>query len=65
MTPDDPRHGTSAGRTQHVKTGEPLCPACRKAYNAYMRKYAKSKRQGCAITSGFVPGKRSGLGWPL
>lgn len=28
MTPDDPRHGTNAGATQHLADGEPLCDAC-------------------------------------
>lgn len=28
MQPDDPRHGSQAGRSQHIRDGEDPCPAC-------------------------------------
>lgn len=43
MTPDDPRHGTYAGVSQHWKDGEPSCPPCdlaghrRRKLNRYLQ----------------------------
>lgn len=34
MTPEDPRHGTEAGHSQHRRDGEEPCSACRKARSA-------------------------------
>lgn len=33
MTPDDPRHGTTAGAQAHWRQNVPLCDSCRLAYN--------------------------------
>ncbi|MCB9377045.1 MAG: hypothetical protein H6515_14415 [Microthrixaceae bacterium] len=35
MTPDDPRHGTTAGYDQHCRTGVPACKPCRSAAAMY------------------------------
>lgn len=32
MTPDDPRHGTEPGHTQHYRDGEKSCPTCLEAH---------------------------------
>lgn len=38
-------HGTRAGYERHRLAGEPACPACRKAHNAYQRMWAERQRR--------------------
>lgn len=37
--PDDPRHGTPAGHSAHVRAGSPPCEPCRDARSAYVREF--------------------------
>lgn len=46
MQPDDPRHGTKAGRSQHHRDGEEACQACKDADNTEGRRRRKRKQQG-------------------
>lgn len=39
------RHGTAAGRNAHKRRGEPVCSACRDAYNRFHRDYQRSMKQ--------------------
>lgn len=39
MTPDDPRHGTSAGYQRHRKDDEPACGPCRAAQAEKTRRF--------------------------
>ncbi|MFC5268432.1 hypothetical protein ACFPJ1_40535 [Kribbella qitaiheensis] len=45
MRHDDPRHGTNAGYTAHMKLRVPSCAPCRAAHSAY-RRGAKQRRRG-------------------
>jgi len=57
VTPDDPRHGTYAGRLAHRAENSPVCDPCREAYNAYQREVrarpgqAERERQANAASS--------------
>ena len=45
------RHGTLSGRNWHYRTGNPPCPACRKAHADYskrLRRYGPKPRWGLA-----------------
>ena len=42
MSPDDPRHGTSAGYQRHRKDGEAACGPCREAQAEKVRQHRAS-----------------------
>jgi hypothetical protein len=42
MTLVESKCGTNAGVSQHKRDGEPLCEACRTAYNAYHRQWEQA-----------------------
>jgi hypothetical protein len=46
MTPDDPRHGTTAGWSKHRNDHEKPCDPCRIAWNAYRLRYCKERDLG-------------------
>lgn len=39
MSPDDPRHGTRPGYSQHISDGEKACEPCRRANATYHQRY--------------------------
>ncbi len=41
---DPSKCGTPAGRTVHVKRGDPVCDPCREVYNAQQSTYRKARR---------------------
>lgn len=43
MSPDDPRHGTYAGRWAHRASGVEPCDPCKEANATYMRRYRKTR----------------------
>lgn len=53
LTPDDPRHGTTAGFRAHAAVGERPCRPCRDAKNAYDR--ANRRPQQDYTKSGYDP----------
>lgn len=50
MNPNDPRHGTEAGHEQHIRDGEPPCPACIDGDLKASRRRAKRKAMGHIYT---------------
>lgn len=46
MKPDDPRHGTNAGATQHIADGEPLCSACQEGRWRYNKAARHDRANG-------------------
>lgn len=43
MSPDDPRHGKTAGRRVHQRDGEQPCAPCAEANATYQRRYRKTR----------------------
>lgn len=50
MSPDDARHGTEAGREQHIRDGEPSCDACARADLLASRRRSKRRTMGHEFT---------------
>ena len=46
MTPDDPRHGTTAGKPAHLRDGETPCDPCRLAWNKRQNDTRRLKAYG-------------------
>ena len=46
MSPDDPRHGTTAGAKQHRKHGEETCPPCKAAATLYQNQRELDRMNG-------------------
>lgn len=51
MTPDDPRHGTTAGYDTHLRHGEPSCADCRRAAALYENTLRMEKARGIRRTT--------------
>lgn len=43
MSPDDPRHGTPAGRHAHMRSGTEICEPCRVAHAERRRELRESR----------------------
>lgn len=48
MSPDDPRHGTTAGYAAHARAGVPICEPCQVARAEYVRKRDDARKRPCA-----------------
>lgn len=70
MTPDDPRHGTTAGRFAHKRAGQPACDRCAAAATRDQKQRRLDVQRGKPARTVPVLGTRrrlqalSRLGWP-